>query len=362
MKKVIALILTVLIFTGITACSSTNNLKTSKSIKPTAQEVVNTKVKKKMDKTLSSLNFRGIVYLTHNGNSVYQYVNGKNEKGKPLSVNSNMYLGSVSKQFCAASILILRDKGKLSLNDKVNKYFPEYKSGKKITLKNLLTMRSGIPDMVNEGVIENVLSPKNSETKNIKAVKNWIFKQPLKFKPGSEYAYSNSNFFILSNIVEKVSGQHYTKFVRENIFKPLKMNSTGFVDEVKENPKWAEGLKSSGMSVGNSVKGLTKGAGDMASNAYDMEAWMSGLSGGKIISKKSFEEMTEDYSPENAAKYGYGLSGEYKGAVGHSGRIGNYYSKDYINVKYGYNLIIMSNHFSPTYENLPTSLLKDLLK
>lgn len=348
MKKIFAVLLSLLIIIGASSCSP--NTKTAS--KKTGNSTV-----KKMEKVLKDMNYTGIVSVTKNGKPFFQKATGKDEKGNNLKVNSTMYLGSVSKQFCAAAILILRDKGKLSLNDKVKKYFPKYKTGKKITLKNLLTMRSGIPDMVNEASIEE-LNPENSEKKNTAIIKNWIYKQPLKFKPDSEYAYSNSNFFLLSNIVEQVSGKHYIKFIRENIFEPLGMKNSGFVDEVKDNMSWAKGFNSDGDNVGNAVKGLTKGAGDIASNAEDMEKWMTGLSSGKIISEKSYKEMTSVHSKESGSKYGYGIEQQAGGGIGHSGRIGNYYAKDYINKKGGYNIFIVTRKFAYQYEALIAKLSK----
>jgi CubicO group peptidase (beta-lactamase class C family) len=137
-----------------------------------------------------------------------------------------MPVGSVSKQFCAAAILMLRDKGELSLDDTLSKYFPEYEIGKDITLKQLLSMQSGIYDMVNEGVVDD-MSADNSEEANTEVIKNWIFSKELKFEPGSTMSYSNSNYFLLGNIVEQVSGEKYMDFLRENIFKPIGMNNTG---------------------------------------------------------------------------------------------------------------------------------------
>lgn len=270
---------------------------------------------------------------------------GNTESNKPRTLDTVMPIGSVSKQFCAVAILQLRDQGKLSLEDTLSKYFPEYEIGKDITLKNLLTMRSGILDYLSV-IIPEEFSPDNREEENIKRIKQSLFTQDLYTESDTEYDYSNSNFFLLANIVELVSGQKYIDYVRENIFKPLGMKNSGSVDEIKGAPDWANGETYSSLTE-SEIIGLAKGAGDIISNVYDMDKWMTGLKSGKVISRESYEEMTTNYSPESSEKYGYGIMTGLHGGVGHSGGIGTYISHDYINEEYGYNMIISINSMNP---------------
>ena len=367
MKKLLAFIFSIVLVLSAVACSS-RNADSNSTVDTTAVETTaetsavadfNDEMKEKMDKTLKKKDFEGIVCLTQNGSVVYQSVTGKDEKGDDLTVDSTMLIGSVSKQFCAAAIMLLRDQGKLSIDDKLDKYYPEYSDGKKITLKNLLSMRSGIPDMVNEGKVDGI-SPDKTDAENTALIKEWIFSQQLLFDPDSTYAYSNSNYFLLSNIVEQVSGQTYINFIRKNFFEPLDMTHSGFVDEIRDSPEWARGLTYDSMEAGEDAAGLTKGAGDIASNAPDMEKWMTGLSSGKVISLDSYREMTDDYSPEIAKRYGYGLSGMFDGGVGHPGGIGTYTALDYINEERGYNLFIVNNRSFMEIESLPMDLLSEL--
>lgn len=371
MKRLFAVVLSFTLALTVTACSSGNadsNSSVNTSVVATNDDTaetsavvtINDEMKENMDKTLKKKDFEGIVYLTQNGSAVYQSATGKDENGDDLTVDTTMYIGSVSKQFCASAIMLLRDQGKLSVDDTLDKYFPEYSDGKKITLKNLLSMRSGIQDMVNDGSV-NGISPDNTEEENTAAIKDWIFSQTLIFEPDSSYEYSNSNYFLLGNIVEQVSGQSYCDFIRKNFFEPLGMTHSGFVDEVKDSPTWADSLIYDPSITNGVVYGLTKGAGDIVSNAPDMEKWMTGLSSGKVISLDSYREMTADYSPDFAMKYGYGLSDCFNGGVGHSGVIGTYTAMDYINEEHGYNLFIASNSSYMDIESLPMALLSDLL-
>ena len=347
----------------LTACSANTSGPSSDTEQTaTSAETTDADIKEQMDGVLQKHKFQGIVSLTQNGEVIYQYVNGKDKNDNDLTVDSSMYIGSVSKQFCATSIMMLRDQGKLSVDDTIEKYFPEYETGKDITIKNLLTMRSGISDMVNEGQCDG-LSFQNTEDETIAAVKEWIFAQPLKFEPDSQYAYSNSNYFLLADIVKQISGQRYHDFVRENIFEPLGMTHSGFVEEVKDDPAWAEGL-TRGDENGNVIQtGLANGAGDIATNAADMDAWMSGISEGKLISKETFLEMTQNYSPDAGTSYGYGLQAMYGGGTGHPGTIGTYNALDYIHTEHGLRLFIASRKGSAQeyINSLPAALLNNII-
>ena len=360
MKRTLAIILSAVLLCLTAACSASPVSDTQQTT--SAVKAVSDEEKERMDGVLQGHKFQGIVSLTQDGEVIYQYVSGKDKSGNDLTSDSSMYIGSVSKQFCAASVIMLRDKGQLSVDDTLEKYFPEYETGKDITVKNLLTMRSGIPDMVNEGQCDS-LSFSNTEDETIDEVKEWIFAQPLKFEPDTAYAYSNSNYFLLADIVKQVSGRRYHDFVRENIFEPLGMTHTGFVEEVRDNPAWADGL-TRGEENGNVVQtGLSNGAGDIATNAADMDAWMAGLSDGRIVSEESFREMTANYSPEAAKSYGYGLQNMYNGGTGHPGAIGTYNALDYINTEHGLRLFIASNKGSAQgyIDSLPSVLLKNLV-
>lgn len=350
MKKFIALVLAAVTLLSFASCSSGGkSAQNSKaSSKPSNSE------KDKILEVLDRCGYMGVAIVTKNGKTVLEYANGKDEDGEKLSVKSSMYIGSVSKQFCAAAVMILRDSGKLSVKDKLKKYFPKYKYADRITIKNLLTMRSGIISMV-EGKSGSI-APDFSRKKNIKAQLDAIFKEPLNFKPGSKYEYSNSNYFLLSNIVEMVSKKSYIDFIRENIFKPLKMNSSGFVDEVRKHPAWAKGLSYDTFTGNDSCEGVTQGAGDIVSNTKDMSAWMTALLNGKVVKESTFKEMTKNYSPDHGY-YGYALEGQTKGGIGHSGLIGNYHSKDYMNKKLGYNIFLSTRNNVPIFENIPRMII-----
>ncbi len=343
MKKIIAVVLCFVLALSVVACSNVT-------------ETISDDMKEELEKKLDD--FEGIVYITKNATPVYSQANGKDENGNELTVESPMYIGSISKQFCATAIMMLKEQGKLSVDDKLDMYFPEYELGKDITIKNLLTMRSGIPEMLagSQGH-----SADKTESENVAIIKEWAFEQPLNFEPDSQFEYSNTNYFLLGNIVELVSGQHYNDFIRENIFEVLEMEHSGFVNEVKNNEFFSSGLTYETFTVDDDAEGLTKGAGDVISTAPDMDKWMTGLVSGKIISDESYREMTADYSEDMGSQYGYGLMGMYKKGKGHTGGIGAYVSLDYFNEEYGYNIFVSTTKSQDKVSGIPTVLMDILV-
>ena len=343
MKQAVALILMLAVLLSATSCSVSP--KTEQAEKPTVVKT-DAELAATIDSKLADIKYDGVIYLVHNGNVVYQRATGTDANGDPLAINTSMYIGSVSKQFCAAAIMILRDQGKLSVDDTIDKYFPEYSKGKDITIKHLLTMRSGIRDTVGEGYA-NTLSYGNTEKENTALIKEWIFGESLLFEPGSAFRYSNSNYILLADIVEQASGQYYNDFLREYIFDPLDMKHTGLITEIPDSPAWAENLIADDDVEEVKIKGVAKGAGDIVSNAPDMVKWMEGLSGGKIVSAETLREMTTDHSPDYGEKYGYGLTQMFSGGAGHLGAISDYSSEEYFNTEQGYCFFCDSNGSDP---------------
>jgi CubicO group peptidase (beta-lactamase class C family) len=151
------------------------------------------------------------------------------EQNIPLSPDSVFDIGSTSKQFSAASILLLEKQGKLSVNDDVRKYIPELPDyGKKITILNLLNHTSGLRDYLVLFELAGVNT--DSVTTDEEALALIARQKALNFDPGSEWLYSNSGFFLLSVIVKRTSGQSLRQFAAENIFQPLNMNHTLYRD------------------------------------------------------------------------------------------------------------------------------------
>ncbi len=247
-----------------------------------------------------------------------------------------MPIGSVSKQFCAAAVLKLQEEGKLSIDDDVQKYFPVYESAVGIKLRDLLSMRSGIPDFTEE--IFEIASVDKTEEENTEILLKWLCEKPMNQKPDTFYEYSNSNFFLLGNIVEQITGMKYIDYLRENFFTPPGMKNTGNIAEMNSGAEWAKGVSFKQIDL---QPGITKGAGDIISTGADMSLWLNGLSSGKIISAESFEEMITDRN--HGEGYGYGIRTDFFWGVGHPGSIGTYVAIDSIDTESGITVFYSSS-------------------
>ena len=202
------------------------------------------------------------------------------------------------------------------------------------------------------------------EAENIKKIKEMLFAEELNFEPGDDYGYSNSNYLLLADIVEQVSGTPYHEFIRKNIFEPLEMTHTGFVEDIKDSPEWASALSKTELMTETSCPGLTKGAGDIVINAADMDKWMHGLSGGKVISSESYKKMTEDVNENSYEDYCYGLCKMSYDGVGHVGQIPPHFGAvDYFSTEQGIYLFAASNdpRGSSFVQQLPQTLLDILM-
>lgn len=360
MKKVLAILLS-LVLLAMSGCIipvtevtlPTESHSTTQPPRPAKPPlpIVNGGLKVQLNSLLQKYNFEGIVYLTHHGQVVYRYVSGTNDLGQPLTIESPMYICSVSKQFCAAAILMLRDQGKLRLEDRLSKYFPSYTIGRNITLKDLLTMRSGIVRDVDPMLAKPeryaILTPEEQE----KAFKGYVFNHPLLFDPGTDYAYSNNGYRLLSFVVEKVSGRNYEDFIRLNIFEPLGMTHSGFHTEVKDHPEW--GLTYDNIMATGQIPILAQGSGGIVTTAADLDKWMTALRTGKVISMKSYREMTTGYSviPETELSYGYGLQSSIRDGWGHDGINQSYTSRIFFSEAYDLNFYIVTNKTPETLQS-----------
>ncbi len=301
-----------------------------------------------LDSLTSKRNINGVVYVTKDGEVLCEYANGmaNTEEGKKITTDTMFPIGSNSKQFCAAAILLLKEQGKISVDEKISKYFPEYVKGADITVKDLLTNRSGIRNY-QEGVMfeEYALSTEATESENQEKILNWIYSKELTFKPDSRYEYSNTNFFLLSLIAEQVSGQSYTDFVKENILTPLKMTNSGFYEELYNHPDLAEHRGDPSEIIDPEYKGYAQGAGDLVSNAKDMDKWMTSLREHTILSEESITEMTTNYSPTSPSGYGYGIGVLSDGTLTHNGLATTYVSVSSTNFNNKLNVFVISNNF-----------------
>ncbi|MGV3456042.1 serine hydrolase [Sphingomonas sp.] len=210
-------------------------------------------------------------------------------------------LGSVTKQFTAVAILLLQDRGKLTLDAPVKTYLPDAPAAwDKVTVRHLLTHSAGIPNFTN--------FPDYGATKTLPATHDSLIARfrdkPLEFAPGEKFAYSNSGYVLLSAIVEKLSGQGYTAFVAENLFKPLGMADTGYDSHAMILPRRASGYAPGPKGPVNAdyiSMTIPQGAGGLYSTTRDLLKWQRGIYGGKLLKPATVAAFRTPY------KDGYAL-------------------------------------------------------
>ena len=308
----------------------------------------NDDIQKKVDEYINAhvqMNqFSGSILIAKKGqilvNKGYGYASYRFDiKNNP---ETKFRIGSLTKGFTAVSILQLEEKGLLSLDDKLKKYIPDYPRGDEITIKNLLTSTSGIPNHTEFTDFDKERRVyKYSVLETIETFKN----KALKFNPGEKFNYSNSNYILLGFIIEQVSKMSYEEYVNENIFKPLKMNNSGFENPEKVIKNFAQGycLKNNEIDKAK-FRDMSNAhaSGALYSTTEDLYKWDRTLYSEELISNDSKEEMFTVYKDNYG--YGWGIVNLFNHKmIGHSGEIDGYISSISRFVNDDICIIILSN-------------------
>jgi len=305
--------------------------------------------------------FNGIILVSRNKKVVYRKAFGyaNFETKEKLIPESVFYLASVSKQFTAMAIMILMERNKLTYNDKLSKYFPEFPPyANLITIKHLLTHTSGIPDHFS-------LNSYKPDLKNQDVLEILIRQKALEFKPGDRFEYSNSGYILLAMITEKVSRIPFHEFMKANVFDPVVMTNTLVYDESKPliNNR-AIGYNMDGTL--NDYNLLTTGSGGMFSTLDDLHLWDLALYNGTLV---SFGTINEAFTPiilNGGEIYNYGFGwfiyedGEQK-TVSHSGNFSGfrtYISRDIVNKNA---FMLLTNNGDALDRNKVVDAIRDFL-
>ena len=253
--------------------------------------------------------FNGSMLVAGNGKVIFKkgYGLANMEWNIPNTTDTKFRLGSLTKQFTAMLVMQLVEQGKLKLDGKVTDYLTDYPkaTGDKITIHHLLTHTAGIPNYTNlPDFNKNLSRNRYKPTDFIKQFSDL----PLEFEPGSAFAYSNSGYFLLGGIIEKVTGKSYEKVLQENIFMPLQMNNTGYDLPFKILPKRASGYQKWGPAYENASyidMSIPYAAGSLYSTVEDLALWDQALYSEKLLSASSKAIMFTPYKSGYA--YGWGV-------------------------------------------------------
>ncbi len=218
----------------------------------------------------------------------------------PNTADTKFRLGSLTKQFTAASILLLEERGKLKTDDLVKQYMPDAPAAwDHITIYHVLTHTSGIPNFTGFPSYDTVKATRRTPEQMVALFRD----KPLDFQPGEKWNYSNSGYVLLGYLIEKISGQKYEDFIQENLFKPLGMTNTGYDWRATILPQRASGYSMGEHGLVNADyidMSIPYSAGSLYSTTHDLLKWEQGLFGGKVLSAASLKKMTTPY------KHNYG--------------------------------------------------------
>jgi D-alanyl-D-alanine carboxypeptidase len=216
-------------------------------------------------------------------------------------------IGSISKQFTAAAILILAEEGKLSLNDHVSKFVPGLTRGDEVTIRQILSHTSGYQDYWPQDYVPPFML---SETSAQKILDVWAHR-PLDFDPGTKWQYSNTNFVIAGLIVEKAAKMPFLDFLTQRIFKPLGMTSVLNIDQSKLTESDPTGYFRYAMGPPHPApkegKGWLFAAGELAMTAEDLEKWNISLIRQSLLKPSSYKELETEVLLKDGSGSGYGL-------------------------------------------------------
>ena len=276
------------------------------------------------------------------------------EKKKKITPLTKFRIGSITKQFTAATILQLQQEGKLSVQDKISKYFPDFPRGNEVTIHHLLTHTSGIHSYTNtDSFMRKVTKPVTGE-----ALYAMIKTYPYDFNPGEKYQYNNSGYFLLGYLAEKLSGKALTEIFRERFFEPLKMNNTGIYHSDNKPQNEALGYGKSGDKYDTAIDWdmtWAAGAGALYSTVEDLDKWNNALHHGKVLSAANYKAAITPVVLNNGSKppgtdYGYGLGmGNYRGvqSIGHSGGLNGFISQLVWYPKEELTVVMLTNQSPP---------------
>jgi len=250
------------------------------------------------------------IAVVRDGRLVYEKAYGSARVGTPAvpATPAMRYsIGSISKQFTSTALLLLAEEGKLSLDDRVAKWFPDLTRANEITIRQLLSMTSGYQDYWPQ---DYVMPDMLKDTTPAAIMKGWAQK-PLDFEPGTRWQYSNTNYVIAGQIVERVSGQPLSAFLRARVFEPLKMTSVVDTDQAPLGA--ADPMRYQRFALGpprqapKEGKGWMSAAGELAMTAADLARWDIAVMNRTVLKPSSYGELEREVLLASGAPTGYGL-------------------------------------------------------
>lgn len=227
----------------------------------------------------------------------------------PVTADTRFEIGSITKEFTAACIMQQVRAGKLTLDDPLGKFVPEYAAASTVTIRQLLSHTSGIPEYAFYG---------QANPSTLPAILALVGKKPLLFDPGTRFRYSNTNYVLLGRILELTSHEPYEQYVREHIFAPAHMEQSGFTSPAGGIPEMALGYQKSG-AIGPPIEGddAVAAAGNIVSTVGDMVKWNLALASGAIVARADLDLMQTPIRLKDGSSAPNGLGFAIDSVAGH---------------------------------------------
>ncbi|MFZ0478586.1 MAG: serine hydrolase domain-containing protein [Terriglobales bacterium] len=245
------------------------------------------------------------------------YGDGTIAPRRPALPSMRYSIGSISKQFTAAAVLLLAEQGKLALDDPVSKFVPNLTRGNEVTIRELLSHTSGYQDFWPQDYVSPfMLQPVTAD----KILDLWA-RKPLDFEPGTDWQYSNTNYVIAGLIVEKASGEPLLQFLSEHIFAPLGMKSVMNIDQRRLTDTDATGYLRYALGplrvAPKEGKGWLFAAGELAMPAEDLAKWDISLMNQTLLKPASYAALEQEAVLKNGFGTRYGLGVSVRDELGH---------------------------------------------
>jgi D-alanyl-D-alanine carboxypeptidase len=275
-------------------------------------------------------------------------------------------IGSISKQFTAACVLLLQQDGKLKLDDPVSKYVPGLTRGNDVTIRQLLSHTSGYQDFWPQDYVP----PAMEKAITPQAILDHWAKQPLDFEPGTRWQYSNTNFEIAALIVEKASGKPFFQFVRTRVLEPLGITTAIDFDALGPTSVQPTGYMRYGLGplrpATSTGPGWMYGAGELAMTASDLAKWDIAMIKQSLLKPESYRAMETTVLLKNgtSANYGLGVDVDMSGGhrtVEHSGEVAGFTAENIVYPDDSAAVIVLTNQdAAPASTLIATSIGRTL--
>lgn len=275
-------------------------------------------------------------------------------------------IGSISKQFTAACVLLLQQDGKLKLDDPVSKYVPGLTRGNEVTIRQLLSHTSGYQDFWPQDYVP----PAMEKAITPQAILDHWAKQPLDFEPGTRWQYSNTNFEIAALIVEKASGKPFFQFVRTRVLEPLGITTAIDFDALGPTSVQPTGYMRYGLGplrpATSTGSGWMYGAGELAMTASDLAKWDIAMIKQSLLKPESYRAMETTVLLKNgtSANYGLGVDVDMSGGhrtVEHSGEVAGFTAENIVYPDDSAAVIVLTNQdAAPASTLIATSIGRTL--